>query len=198
MKRVASWMLLGLALAAAASAQDLPGSKPDANPRPLPKTPSDVELQEPGGTLSDEGAVAVGARAPEFVLESTQGGSVSPARLKGKWAVLAFDEDGKRLAALQAIAAEVGKLGASLYGVCPDGTVALEELTAHDKLSFPLLSDPEGEVAQLYGMYDGEADVPLPGLALLDPEGVVRALWTGPSLHPDEVLQLVRHSITGA
>jgi thioredoxin-dependent peroxiredoxin len=196
MRRVATWTLLCMVLATMAWAQDLPGKKSDTAPG-VP-TPSDASLQEPEGDLPNAEAAAVGAGAPEFVLDSASGGQVRLSRLKGRWAVLVFEHDGRRLAALQGIVADVGKLGASLYGVSSDGTGALKELATRSKLTFPLLSDPTGEVAQLYGMYDDAANAPLPGLALLDPQGVVRALWSGPSLHPDEVLQLVRHSIAGA
>jgi peroxiredoxin len=196
MRRVTFWALLCVGLAGAAWAQDLPGKKPDTGATPA--TPSGTEVQEPEADLSGGDAAAVGAGAPEFVLDGSQGRPVKLAELKGKWAALVFEGDRAKLVALQGIAADLGKLGVSLYGVCPDGSGALKALAEHDKLSFTLLSDPTGEIAELYGMYDEDAGAPLPGLALLDPKGVVRALWTGPSLHADEVLQLVRHSVAGS
>jgi peroxiredoxin len=123
---------------------------------------------------------------------------VKLADLKGTWAVLVFEADRKPLAALQGVTGDLGKLGVSLYGVCPDGAGALKALVAREKLTYPLLSDPTGEVARLYGMVDGETGDPLPGLVLLDPKGIVRALWTGPSLPAAEILQLVRHTVAGA
>jgi peroxiredoxin len=185
-----------MTLASVVWAQDLPGKKPDTGPDLT--TPSDTELQEPEPTLSDADAAVVGGGAPGFVLDGSQGRPVKLGDLKGKWVVLVFDEDRAKLATLQTIADDVAKLGASLLGVCPDGAGALKALAAHDKLSFALLSDPTGDVAQLYGMYDGQAGTPLPGLVLVDPKGVVRALWSGPSLHAEDVLQIARHSIAGA
>jgi thioredoxin-dependent peroxiredoxin len=196
MRRVAFWTLLCMGLAGAAWAQDLPDKRPETDP--VPTTPPGTTVQEPQGDLSDVSAAALGSAAPEFVLDGSQGRLVKLADLKGKWAVLVFEGDKARLAQLQAIVGDLGKLGASLYGVSPDGAGALKALAASAKLAFPLLSDPTGEVAQLYGMIDGESGDPVPGLALLDPKGVVRALWTGPSLHAPEILQLVRHSVTGA
>jgi peroxiredoxin len=196
MRCVAFGALLCVILAGAAWAQDPPDKRPET--APAPTAPPSTAVEEPQGDLSDVSAAAVGAGAPEFVLDGSQGRPVKLADLKGKWAVLVFEGDRKPLAALQSIAGDLGKLGVSLYGVCPDGAGALKALAVEAKLSYPLLSDPTGEISELYGMYDDEAGAVVPGLALLDPKGIVRALWTGPSLHPPEILQLVRHSVTGA
>jgi peroxiredoxin Q/BCP len=196
MRRVTFALLLCMALGGVARAQDLPGKKPGTDPDL--QTPSSTAVQEPEADLSDADAAAVGGGAPGFVLDGSQGHPVRLADLKGHWVVLVFDDDRAKLARLQSIAGRVDTLGASLYGVSPDGVGALQELAAREKLSFTLLSDPTGDVSQIYGMFDSESGDPLPGLVLLDPKGVVRALWTGVSLHPDVVLQLVRHTIVGA
>ncbi len=61
-----------------------------------------------------------------------------------------------------------------------------------------MLSDPTGHVSQNYGMYGAEDEAIQPEIVLLDPKGIVRMAVLGPTLHPDEVLQLVKHAVTGA
>ena len=41
---------------------------------------------------------------------------------------------------------------------------------------FPLVSDPEGRIGSLYGMYDPERRTQVRGHVLIDPEGKVQAL----------------------
>lgn len=46
-------------------------------------------------------------------------------------------------------------LGAEVVGVSPDGPEALARFAAKHGLTFPLLSDPEGKLAEAYGVKAG-------------------------------------------
>ena len=47
------------------------------------------------------------------------------------------------------------------------------------QLPFPLLSDPEGELASLYGLWDDEAGVAVLSLLVVDQSAEVRYLYSG-------------------
>jgi peroxiredoxin len=50
-----------------------------------------------------------------------------------------------------------------------------------EKLHWPvsLLSDPEGEMARFYGVWDEQGQIARPALFVLDGEGVVRYAYVG-------------------
>ena len=151
----------------------------------------------PQGESPIESDVWVGDKAPDFELDGSQGKPVRLSDLRGHWALLVFDDSRTRLADLMAIYGDLNSLGVRPYGISRDGSAALRTFAEREKLPYLLLSDPTGEVSQLYGMYDGENDAIQPGLVLLDPKGVVRTVLLGQALHGPEILLLVRHSVTG-
>lgn len=192
--RLASCMLLVLlAIAGASQAQEAPDKNP---PPPTPQTP--VSPPQPGaGGPGIEGQVSVGEKAPDFELDGSQGGRVRLADLKGSWAMLIFDQSRTRFAPLKEIDGALRKLGVRPYGVCLDGIGPLKTYAEREKLPFLLLSDSTGEISQLYGMYDDDTGAIQPGLVLLDPQGLIRMVLLGQSLHQDEVLQLAKHVVIG-
>jgi peroxiredoxin len=162
-------------------------------PPGLPKAalePAPAQSELPSG-------VAVGARAPDFALDGSQGATVRLSDLEGGWAVMVFANDRSTLGRLKGIDGDVRKLGARLVGVCRDGAPALRSFAEREKLPFVILSDLTGEISQIYGMYDDRQQHVQPGIVLIDPKGIVRMAVLGPSLHADEVLQLVRHTVAG-
>jgi peroxiredoxin len=202
------WMtfavLLLLVLPSVSWAQDpnpyptsVPG--PEKNPSaPQPVRPSPLPLEPAGVESAIDSEVAIGDQAPDFVLDGSQGRPVHLADLKGQWAVMVFTETRTTLAPLKGIDGELVKLGARLYGICKDGVPALKSYAEREQLPFLLLSDLTGQISQIYGMYDTEHDTIQTGFVLVDPQGVVRMAILGPSLHADEVLQLVKHTVIGA
>jgi peroxiredoxin Q/BCP len=100
-----------------------------------------------------------GKKAPAFVLESSQGGKVSLADLKGKIAVIYFyprdntpgcTTEGKDF---QASLAAFKRLGAAVFGVSKDSIASHEKFAAKLGLKFPLLSDPDGAMIDKYGAW---------------------------------------------
>jgi len=58
----------------------------------------------------------------------------------------------------------------------PDHNAAMVEKLL---LPFPLLSDPQGELSRVYGVWDEEGRIAKPAIFLLDRSGIVRWLYAG-------------------
>ena len=196
MNRAAFVMLMCLALSPVARAQD----PTDRHPTPTPEqvAPKANLPLNPQGEGPLEADVWVGEKAPDFQLDGSRGEPVRLSDLKGHWAVLVFDESRTRLANLKSICGDLTKLDVQPYGVSRDGWAALRAFADREQLPYLLLSDLTGEISQIYGMYDGTNQAIQSGFVLLDPQGVVRTVLLGQALHAPEILQLVRHSVTGA
>lgn len=100
-----------------------------------------------------------GQKAPDFALESTEGRIVRLSDLKGTPVVLYFypkdDTPGctTEACSFRDAFADIEATGAALYGVSLDGLDSHEKFREKYNLPFPLLSDPEGEVAKKYGAW---------------------------------------------
>jgi peroxiredoxin Q/BCP len=194
MRRGAVVMVMLMILASAAWGQD-PEKHPVVLPSPnLPQPP----LVPTAAASSEYVELQVGDRAPDFQLDGSLGRPVRLADLKGHWAVLVFDETRTKLGRLSAVDDSIRALGARLYGICPDRVGALKTFAGREGVACPLLADPTREVSKLFGMYDDAGGTVQSGLLLVDPQGVIRGVFQGPSLHPDDVLQLVRHTVAGS
>jgi peroxiredoxin len=111
--------------------------------------------------------------------------------LEGHWAIMLFTKDRRALPPFKGIDRELRNLGARLFCVSTDGTSALKAHAVREQIPFVLLSDPTGQVSQLYGMYDSGERAIEPGIVVLDPRGVVRMKQIDQTLQPDGVLQVV-------
>jgi peroxiredoxin Q/BCP len=78
--------------------------------------------------------------------------------------------------------------GAEVVGISADDPDSHRSFCGSEGLSFPLLSDPGGEVSRRYGSW--LAPYSLRHTFLIDPRGVLRERWTAvrPSGHSREVL----------
>lgn len=78
--------------------------------------------------------------------------------------------------------------GAAVVGISADGREDHAAFCSSEGLAYPLLSDPGGEVSRRYGSW--LAPFSQRHTFLIDPEGVLRAVWTAvrPSGHALEVL----------
>jgi peroxiredoxin len=175
------------------------GQDPEKKPMlPPPPDPAALPLA-PAGTMSVSNAdLRPGDKAPDFRLDSSLGGMVRLADLKGHWSVLLFDENRKQLVPLGAVGDSIRALGGRPYGICPDGASALKTFALRDKIDFPLLSDPTREISQLFGMYDDGNQTIQSGLVIVDAQGIVRMALQGSLLHADELLQMLKHVLQGA
>jgi thioredoxin-dependent peroxiredoxin len=103
--------------------------------------------------------VEPGQPAPDFSLESDQGGRVSLADLRGAPVVLYFypkdDTSGctKQACDLRDSWKEFQRRGATVLGVSPDSIDSHREFSKKFSLPFPLLADPDHAVAEAYGAW---------------------------------------------
>ena len=103
--------------------------------------------------------VDVGESAPEFTLVSDEGREVSLSNYHGKNVVLYFyPKDGtpgctKEAQGFRDLAEEFAKENAVIIGVSKDSVESHQKFKAKHNLPFALLSDPEGKVLDLYGVW---------------------------------------------
>ena len=151
-------------------------------------------------------AIEVGKKAPAFTLESSDGGKVKLSDLAGKIVVLYFyprdntpgctvEAEGFR----DAVPA-LKKLGAVVLGVSKDSIASHEKFRDKYKLSFPLLTDPDGATLEAYGawgdkvLYGKKSKGIIRSTVLIGPDGKVLKHWPKVSVkgHVEDVLASVK------
>jgi peroxiredoxin Q/BCP len=143
-----------------------------------------------------------GKKAPAFSLASSDGGTVSLADLEGKYAVLYFyPKDATPGCTIEAEAfrdalPRLKRKGAVVYGISKDSIASHEKFCAKSKLTFPLLSDPDGKMIEAYGAW-GEKSLYgrkfmgiLRSTVIVAPDGKVFRTFpkVKPAEHAEEVL----------
>jgi peroxiredoxin len=132
--------------------------------------------------------LAVGQPAPAFTLHATPDQTLSLSELRGRPVILVFYPAdwspvcGDQIGLYNELLGEFEKFGAQMLGISVDGTWCHAAFTHDRKLRFPLLADfePKGEVARLYGVYQGDAGVSERALFVIDAEGVIRWSYLSP------------------
>ena len=69
--------------------------------------------------------------------------------------------------------------GVQLAGISVDPPPNNARMVGKLQLPFPLLSDPEGELARLFGLWDADESVAAPSIVVVDQSGEVRYLYRG-------------------
>jgi peroxiredoxin Q/BCP len=140
-------------------------------------------------TKKPAGKIAVGAAAPDFSLPATRIGTVSRASLKGKPFVLYFyPKDNTSGCTAEACdfrdnMAAFNKLGVTVIGVSKDSLKSHENFAKKFNLSFPLTSDEDGKVCDLYGVWIqksmyGRSYMGIERATfLVDAKGIIRQIW---------------------
>jgi len=149
--------------------------------------------------------------APDFTLPAVgstdvvKDGQIHLSDLHGKTAVLYFypkdDTPGctKEACSFRDANREMQKRGIVVLGVSTDSVASHQKFAEKYGLSFPLLSDTDAHVAQLYHVY-GEKNMygkKYMGINrstfLIDKDGIVRKVWhkVKPDEHANEVLEAV-------
>jgi thioredoxin-dependent peroxiredoxin len=148
----------------------------------------------------------VGKKAPAFTLDSSDGDKVKLADLAGKTVVLYFyprdntpgctvEAEGFR----DAVPA-LKKLGAVVLGVSKDSIASHCKFRDKYKLTFPLLSDPDGKTLEAYGawgdkvMYGKKLKGIIRSTVVIDKTGKIAHHWPKVSVkgHVDDVLGVVK------
>lgn len=104
-------------------------------------------------------ALKVGDRAPSFALEDPQGNTVTSSVLLAQGPVIVSFYRGvwcpycnMELQALEAARPEFERLGAKLVAISPQTAVNSRKSVRQNELNFPILSDPNNEVASAFGL----------------------------------------------
>lgn len=101
----------------------------------------------------------VGDKAPSFSLTDQDGKTVSLADFKGRKLLLYFypkaDTPGctKQACSVRDAATELAEHNGAAVGISPDMPASQRRFDSKYHLGFPLLSDPDHEVAQAYGAW---------------------------------------------
>ena len=144
---------------------------------------------------------AVGSEAPDFTLNSQDGKSISLHDYKGKWVVLYFYPkdmtSGCTIEAhnFQRDLAKYDAKNAVILGVSVQDAKSHQEFCAKESLTFKLLADTKKEVSEKYDsvMNLGVMKLSSRHTFLIDPNGVVRRVWTSVDVktHSDDVLAAI-------
>ena len=144
---------------------------------------------------------AVGSEAPDFTLNSQDGKSISLHDYKGKWVVLYFYPkdmtSGCTIEAhnFQRDLAKYDAKNAVILGVSVQDEKSHQEFCAKESLTFKLLADTKKEVSEKYDsvMNLGVMKLSSRHTFLVDPNGVVRRVWTSVDVktHSDNVLAAI-------
>jgi peroxiredoxin Q/BCP len=153
------------------------------------------------GTRAGDKAPAVGTAAPDFTLNSQDGKPISLHDFKGKWVVLYFYPkdmtSGCTIEAhnFQRDLEKYNALNAVILGVSVQNEKSHQEFCAKESLTFKLLADTNKEVS---GKYDSVMNFGVMQLSarhtfLIDPNGVIRKVWTDVDVkkHSDDVLAAI-------
>jgi peroxiredoxin Q/BCP len=146
-------------------------------------------------------APAVGSAAPDFTLNSQDGKPVSLHDYKGKWVVLYFYPkdmtSGCTIEAhnFQRDLARFDAKNAVILGVSMQNQKSHQEFCAKESLTFKLLADTKSDVSEKYDsvMNFGVTKLSSRHTFLIDPNGVVRKVWTSVDVktHSDDVLRAI-------
>jgi len=177
---------------------------PPALGQPGPKTPPPA-TPRPGGSSSPApqarvhiyGQVYIGERAPDFTLDASDGKIVRLSRFRGDWVVMVFADRKEKLAPLASIHDELRTLGVRVLAVCREKAHNLQTYATRNRLPFVLGADWTGEIASLYGLFDGERAIISPGFLLVDRDGIVRMALFGQNPPPEQIAALVRFAVSG-
>lgn len=128
-------------------------------------------------------------KAPDFCLQNQDNKKVCLGDYKGKWVVLYFyPKDNSKTCTLEAIdftdkLKQFDEINTVVIGVSPDSVKSHKNFAIKHDLNFILLSDPEHEVLEKYGvwklkkMYGREYMGVERSTFIIDPEGNISSEW---------------------
>ena len=133
--------------------------------------------------------ININSLVPDFELDAYQDNNIRKIKLsdyKGKWVVLIFyPADFTFVCPTELEDAgvhyeEVKALGGEIMSISTD--TAFSHKAWHDsspaisKIKYPMLADPTGKIAKLFGTYIEEEGLSLRGTFIIDPDGVLKTI----------------------
>jgi peroxiredoxin Q/BCP len=152
----------------------------------------------------------VGQPAPEFTAKDQNGDEVSLANYQGSWLVLYFyPKDNTPGCTTEAqdftkYAQQFQELGAAILGVSPDSEQSHCKFIDKHCLSIKLLSDPEHQVIESYGVWrlkkfmGKEYMGVVRSTFLIDPDGKIAQVWDKVRVkaHVEKVLEKLKSLVS--
>lgn len=130
-----------------------------------------------------------GDDAPDFTLPDSEGKEVSLSDFRGRSVVVYFYPAAstpgctKQACDFRDNLAELGDAGYDVIGISPDTQAKLAKFADHEKLTFPILGDPEKTVISAYGAYGEKKNYGkvfmgvIRSTFVVDPEGKIANAW---------------------
>ncbi len=133
--------------------------------------------------------ININTKVPEFELDAYQADDIKKIKLsdyRGKWVVLIFYPADftfvcpTELEDAETHYEEVKKLGGEIMSISTDS--AFSHKAWHDtsaaigKINYPMLADPTGKIAEMFGVYIEEEGMALRGTFIIDPDGVLKTI----------------------
>ena len=160
--------------------------------------------------MEENGAPAVGGKAPEFSLVGTGGKTVSLADFRGKKNLVLYfyPKDHTPGCAMEACGfrdayPHFEESGTVILGVSRDSLDSHEGFSTKHKLPFLLLSDPDTEVCKSYGVYGKRNFLGCEFFGIhrttfvIDKQGTIRQIYPRVKVkeHANEILGFVRDQL---
>ena len=123
-----------------------------------PPAEKDAPGDTPGVNPNAPRVIAVGSRPPDFTTKAHDGSTLSLSSLKGKPVVIYFypkDESPactKEACSFRDAWTDLKKKDVVLIGISADNEKPHQDFVQHYKLPFLLVSDPQGSIAQSFGV----------------------------------------------
>jgi peroxiredoxin Q/BCP len=139
---------------------------------------------------------AVGAKASDFTLQSQEGKTVNLKDFRGQWVVVYFyPKDMTQGCTIEAHnfqrdLDQYTAKKAAIIGISADTVDSHQQFCTKESLTFRLLADPSKQVISAYGSLSANGAVAARNTFLVDPQGVIRKVYTkvNPTPHSQEVL----------
>lgn len=194
--------------------------KPGCQRPPIQKPKQQVdEKQEITVKEEKQSMIKVGKPAPDFTAPAFYRGkfvNTSLSEYKGKWVLLCFYPGdftfvwATEISAVAEKYAELQNLGVEVLACSVDSVFVHKMWNDHEltkminkDIPFPMLSDQDGSIGKMYGIYDEDSGVETRGRFIIDPDGIVQGfeVLTPPvgrnvseTLRQIQAFQLVRNS----
>jgi peroxiredoxin Q/BCP len=150
-----------------------------------------------------------GQKAPAFTLPADDGSKVKLSELQGSPVVLYFypadDTPGctREACAFRDRSSELKKLGAKVLGISPDDVDSHVKFKNKYQLNFPLLADPDHQVAEKFGawreknMYGKKKMGIARSTFLIDANGVIQKVWKSVKVdgHDEAVIRALQELV---
>jgi thioredoxin-dependent peroxiredoxin len=118
-----------------------------------------VPVNRKGSSLTETARLAPGDKAPAFSLPDADDNTVSLADYRGRRVIVYFYPAAstpgctKQACDFRDSLAELNEEGVDVVGISPDKPEKLAKFRAAERLTFPLLSDPDRKVLTAYGAF---------------------------------------------